>query len=48
MNGYFGNPNATAEAFEGGWLKTGDIGTIDEQGRIFIVDRQKVSRLSDL
>lgn len=43
MNGYLGNPKASEDAFIDGWLRTGDIGTVDEQGRIFIVDRQKVS-----
>lgn len=42
MNGYLGNPKASAESFIDGWLKTGDVGTIDKQGRIFIVDRAKV------
>lgn len=42
MNGYHGNPKATADSFIDGWLKTGDIGRVDKQGRIFIVDRQKV------
>ncbi len=42
MSGYLGNPKANADTFIDGWLKTGDIGAIDKQGRIFIVDRQKV------
>lgn len=42
MNGYLGNPKASADSFIDGWLKTGDVGTVDKQGRIFIVDRQKV------
>ncbi|MCJ1422163.1 hypothetical protein MMC29_000042 [Sticta canariensis] len=41
MNGYLGNPKASADSFVDGWLKTGDIGRVDKQGRIFIVDRQK-------
>ena len=42
MNGYLGNAKATKETFIDEWLKTGDIGTIDKAGRIYIVDRQKV------
>ena len=46
MSGYLGNPKASADSFVDGWLKTGDVGTVDKLGRIFIVDRQKVSHLS--
>ena len=41
MKGYFGNPEATAEAFRGGWFHSGDIGFVDEEGDVFIVDRMK-------
>ena len=42
MLGYWGRPEATAETLTAdGWLKTGDICTIDEQGLIRIVDRKK-------
>jgi len=41
MKGYFGNPEATAEAFRGGWFHSGDIGLVDEEGDVFIVDRMK-------
>jgi long-chain acyl-CoA synthetase len=42
MKGYLNNPEATAEAFwEGGWLRSGDIGAYDEGNYFYIVDRLK-------
>jgi long-chain acyl-CoA synthetase len=39
--GYWNNPQATADSFAEGWLRTGDIAKIDEEGFIYLVDRAK-------
>ncbi|NUP03822.1 MAG: acyl--CoA ligase [Nonomuraea sp.] len=39
--GYWNKPEATAQTFVGGWLHTGDLAKIDEEGFVYIVDRAK-------
>ncbi len=41
MKGYWGKPEATAEAIPDGWFRTGDLARVDEDGYFFIVDRKK-------
>jgi long-chain acyl-CoA synthetase len=41
MKGYWNRPDATAEVMRGGWLHTGDMARVDEDGYFFIVDRKK-------
>ncbi len=40
MAGYFENPEATARALQGGWLHTGDLGYVDADGDLFLVQRR--------
>ena len=39
MSGYYGMPEKTAETIDDGWIHTGDIGKVDEEGYFYIVDR---------
>jgi long-chain acyl-CoA synthetase len=41
IKGYLNRPEATADAIQHGWFRTGDIARIDEDGYVFIVDRAK-------
>lgn len=41
MQGYYGRIDATDEAIVNGWMRTGDLGKMDEEGFLFIVDRKK-------
>ncbi|HEV7209020.1 MAG TPA: fatty acyl-CoA synthetase [Mycobacteriales bacterium] len=39
--GYYRDPDATANAFRGGWFHSGDLGVMDAEGRVTVVDRKK-------
>ncbi|MFD7703695.1 long-chain fatty acid--CoA ligase [Streptomyces caelestis] len=41
MAGYVDDPGATAAAFVAGWFRTGDLGTLDDEGYLTVVDRKK-------
>ena len=41
MKGYWGLPEATEQTFGDGWLKSGDLARVDDEGFVYIVDRAK-------
>jgi long-chain acyl-CoA synthetase len=41
MKGYWSNQNATDETVQDGWLHTGDVGKLDDDGYLFLLDRKK-------
>ncbi|WP_352421538.1 AMP-binding protein [Proteiniphilum sp.] len=47
MKGYWKNPQATAETIVEGWLRTGDMGYIDEDGYLYVLGRTKSLLISD-
>ncbi len=41
MSGYFRDQAKTEQAFDGGWFHSGDLGTLDDEGYLYVVDRKK-------
>ncbi len=47
MGGYYRNPEESARIIENGWLHTGDLGRMDEQGNLFILGRLKEAMVNE-
>jgi long-chain acyl-CoA synthetase len=41
MRGYYGHPEATSAVMNDGWLATGDVGYVDDEGHVYLTDRKK-------
>jgi len=41
LQGYLNDPERTAQAFDGGWFHSGDLGVLDDEGYLTVVDRKK-------
>ena len=44
FEGYYNQPDETAEVMEGEWFKTGDVGMVTSSGMLRIIDRKKARR----